>query len=98
MGDETHQHLPRRGATQAPAAPRSATGRARRLARTRSGGLVAGGAGGSDLSDDEWQRRFEALLDRRDRLAEERGFGEEQVERDVKAAVREVRRTRAAPG
>jgi len=54
--------------------------------------------GARRLSDDEWQRRFEALLDRRDRLAEERGFGEEQVERDVKAAVREVRRTRAAPG
>ena len=53
--------------------------------------------GARRLSDDEWQRRFEALLDRRDRLAEERGFGEEQVERDVKAAVREVRRTRAAP-
>ena len=54
--------------------------------------------GARRLSDDEWQRRFEALLDRRDRLAEERGFGEEQVERDVKAAVREVRRPRAAPG
>ena len=28
--------------------------------------------GARRLSDDEWQRRFEALLDRRDRLAEER--------------------------
>ena len=52
--------------------------------------------GARRLPDDEWQRRFEALLERRDRVAEERGFDEAQVERDVKAAVREVRRTRAA--
>jgi hypothetical protein len=52
--------------------------------------------GARRLPDDEWQRRFEALLERRDRIAEERGFDEAQVERDVRAAVREVRRTRAA--
>jgi predicted P-loop ATPase len=46
--------------------------------------------------DDEWERRVEALLERRDWIAEERDFDEARVERDVRAAVREARRTRAA--
>lgn len=45
---------------------------------------------------EEWERRFDELLERRRRIAEERGFSEEEVERDVMAAVREVRKARAA--
>jgi predicted transcriptional regulator len=48
------------------------------------------------VPEDEWRRRFEALLRRRDTIAKERGFTEEEVERDVMEAVREVRRARAA--
>jgi hypothetical protein len=52
--------------------------------------------GARRLPEDEWQRRFAALLERRDRIARERGFDEAEVEREVMAAVREVRRARAA--
>jgi hypothetical protein len=52
--------------------------------------------GARRVPEDEWQRRFEALLERRDRIADESGFDEAQVEQDVMAAVREVRRARAA--
>jgi Ribbon-helix-helix protein, copG family len=52
--------------------------------------------GARRLSDDEWQRRFGGLLERRDRIARERGFDEAEVERDVMAAVHEARRARAA--
>jgi hypothetical protein len=52
--------------------------------------------GARRVPEDEWQRRFEALLERRDRIADESGLDEVQVERDVMAAVREVRRARAA--
>jgi hypothetical protein len=45
---------------------------------------------------DEWELRFDALLDRRARLARERGFDPAEVERDVMEAVREVRRARSA--
>jgi hypothetical protein len=55
-----------------------------------------GAQGVRRLTDDEWQRRFDALLERRDRIARERDFDETDVERDVMAAVREVRRARAA--
>jgi hypothetical protein len=48
------------------------------------------------VSEDEWELRFDALLRRRDRIARERGFDESDVERDVMAAVREVRRARTA--
>jgi hypothetical protein len=48
------------------------------------------------VSDDEWQRRFDALLARRRKLAGARPANEADVERDVLAAVREVRRARAA--
>jgi predicted DNA-binding protein len=53
--------------------------------------------GARRLTDDDWERRFDALLRRRDRIAQDRGFHEADVERDVMAAVREVRRARAAP-
>lgn len=52
--------------------------------------------GAQRLDEDEWKRRFDALMRRRDRLAQERGFDEADVERNVIAAVREVRRARAA--
>ena len=55
-----------------------------------------GAQGARRVTDDEWQRRFDALLRRRARIAKERGFDEADVERDVMAAVREVRRARAA--
>jgi hypothetical protein len=48
------------------------------------------------LDADEWQKRFDALLERRDRIAKKRGFKEKDVERDVAEAVREVRKARAA--
>jgi predicted DNA-binding protein len=48
------------------------------------------------IPDDEWQRRFSALLERRARIADDQGFSQEEVERDVMEAVREVRKARAA--
>ena len=45
---------------------------------------------------DEWESRFEALLRRRDRLAKDQSFTEEEVERDVMEAIRAVRKARAA--
>jgi len=45
---------------------------------------------------DEWERRFDELLRRRERIAKEHDFTEEEVERDVMAAIREVRKARAA--
>ena len=52
--------------------------------------------GARRLPRDEWERRFRELLERRDRIAKERGFDAAEVERDVMSAVREVRRARAA--
>lgn len=48
------------------------------------------------IEDDDWQRRFDAFFAERKRLAGERGFDPEEVERDVMDAVREVRKARAA--
>ena len=48
------------------------------------------------VSDDEWRARFASLLERRKRIAEERGFSQEEVDRDAVEAVREVRKARAA--
>jgi Ribbon-helix-helix domain len=48
------------------------------------------------LREDEWQRRFDSLLRRRDEVAARVDISEEDVERDVMEAVREVRRARAA--
>ncbi len=48
------------------------------------------------IREDEWSRRFGDVLARRKKLANERGWTEEEVERDVTAAVREVRKARAA--
>ncbi|SRR6266567_2708529 len=45
---------------------------------------------------DEWQRRFDALLTRRKRVAARTKPPDAAVERDVARAVREVRRSRPA--
>ena len=48
------------------------------------------------LSEDEWQRRFDDLLERRRRAAGAHPFPAGDVDRDVADAVREVRKARAA--
>src|SRR5712691_6011542 len=48
------------------------------------------------IEEDEWDRRFEELFRRRERIAKRGGFDPEQVERDVMEAIREVRKARAA--
>jgi len=48
------------------------------------------------LPDDEWERRFDALLERRRQTAADEAFEEAHVEQDVMDAVREVRKARAA--
>jgi hypothetical protein len=48
------------------------------------------------VPDDEWRRRLASLLARHERIAEELGLTEEQVERDVFEAIREVREARSA--
>jgi Ribbon-helix-helix protein, copG family len=52
--------------------------------------------GARRVTRDEWERRFDELLNRRDRIWRENKWDAEQVERDVMDAVREVRRARAA--
>ena len=48
------------------------------------------------LDEKVWQRRFDALLTRRRRIADELSPEEEAVGRDVALAVAEVRKARAA--
>lgn len=48
------------------------------------------------LAEDEWERRFRALLARRRKIAGEARISEDTVERDVALTLREVRRARAA--
>ena len=48
------------------------------------------------IAPDEWEQRFGALLEQRSAIAQERDFPEHEVDRDVMAAVREVRKARAA--
>jgi hypothetical protein len=48
------------------------------------------------IPEDEWRDRFEELLAQRTRLAQDRGWTEDEVERDVTAALDEVRRARTA--
>ena len=45
---------------------------------------------------DEWSRRFDALVSRRERVADSEAWAQEDVDRDVAEAVAEVRRARAA--
>lgn len=51
--------------------------------------------GARAVDDDEWARRFGALLDRRERVAAANGHDESQVGEHVAAAVAEVRARRA---
>ena len=46
--------------------------------------------------DDEWRRRFGEFLEERRAIAEAAGWSDEEVQRDVDEAVREVREARAA--
>ena len=48
------------------------------------------------ISEDEWQTRFAALLKRTGQRSRRGGWTAAKVERDVAAAIREVRRTRPA--
>lgn len=48
------------------------------------------------IPKDEWQARFDSLMARRQRVAERRGFTEDEVVRDVDEVVNAVRRKRAA--
>lgn len=48
------------------------------------------------MEEDEWARRFESLLNRRQSIADAEGFSVDHVERDVSEAVREVRKARTA--
>jgi hypothetical protein len=52
--------------------------------------------GARKVPDDEWRRRLGELLARREKIADELGLTEEQVERDVFEAIREVREAQAA--
>ena len=52
--------------------------------------------GVKELGEEDWRRRFEALLERRRKIWSELDISEEELERDVSAAVREVREARAA--
>ena len=48
------------------------------------------------VPEDEWQRRFRALLEKRRRIARRLRLKEEDVEREVAEAIREVRQARRA--
>jgi hypothetical protein len=47
-----------------------------------------------EIDRDEWERRFDTLLSRRRKVAQQEGFDPDQVERDVMEAVRQVRKGR----
>jgi len=48
------------------------------------------------IAPNEWEQRFDALLEQRRTIAKEHDFPTDEVDRDVIAAVREVRKARAA--
>jgi hypothetical protein len=48
------------------------------------------------VSEDEWTQRFQSLLARRRRVANDKGWSSEDVERNVSLAVAEVRKARGA--
>ena len=48
------------------------------------------------LDRDEWEKRFDRLLNERRRIYDEHQWDPDQIERDVMEAVREVRAERAA--
>jgi hypothetical protein len=49
-----------------------------------------------EVTDDEWRRRFDELMEHRRRVWKELGISEDELERDIADAVREVREARAA--
>jgi predicted DNA-binding protein len=54
------------------------------------------GQGVRVLHEDEWERRFGTLLERRAKVARSLEASPDEVERDVTRAIRDVRRMRAA--
>ena len=52
--------------------------------------------GVSLIDEDEWSRRFDRLLDRRRQVADRSDWSADDVERDVAAAIAEVRTGNAA--
>lgn len=52
--------------------------------------------GVQEIAADEWQRRFDALFERRGRIAAQERLSEADVDRTVLTAVREVRKRRRA--
>jgi ribbon-helix-helix CopG family protein len=48
------------------------------------------------VPEDEWQRRFRRLLERRRRIARREKFDPVEVDREVAKAIREVRKARRA--
>ena len=48
------------------------------------------------ISPDEWERRFDALIARRNAIYDEHRWDPDEIERDVMEAVRQVRAERAA--
>jgi hypothetical protein len=50
----------------------------------------------ANIPDEKWRNRFHKLLTRQTRRTRGRGWTEAEVERDVTAALREVRKARAA--
>lgn len=52
--------------------------------------------GAEALGEDEWQERFGKLLAGRDKAAAKLKLSDNQVDRDVASAVREVRKARTA--
>jgi hypothetical protein len=55
-----------------------------------------GTQGVREVPDDEWKRRFDDLMERRRRVWLELGITEQEAERDIAEALREVREARAA--
>ncbi len=53
--------------------------------------------GAKVITADEWQRRIDTLLGRRRRIARSEQLSEDEVQRDVMTAIREVRTRRKRP-
>jgi hypothetical protein len=49
-----------------------------------------------EVPDDEWQQRFDQLMERRRQIWSQLGVPAEELESDIAEAVREVREARAA--
>jgi len=49
-----------------------------------------------EVPEEEWDRRFDEMMERRRKIWAELGISEEEAERDIAEAIREVREERAA--